>query len=616
MPLLIMSTTSTIVIGLLLCLLAATNMDKIVQLYLWLYPVLSRWLTVWTVLTFHTLVLLFLTFVVLNLLVVVHNLQVHRPGQAQRTRLTPYYAEDRTTLLGYVREEEDVLAAKTCIGNIGPGFGHPSQSSCLCCFTPGRHCEQRQHPTRLAQEHLRRMKVNGRHNWASTKRRVETEEYEGDIPDGEEDPFVFNVTDTLSFRRDFVDLAVSDEESSSESTDTESLDAILLDAVAQQSILEHSNEQRSKNVVFSDSDSDSDSTDTEVTPINCFGCGQIENAEEDESRLVQCESCEFWSHIQCQPEEGVDWDDPDVRYRCRRCTPRPAEQLFFRREIVVLPDPRVGNPWKADVKWYPARFVRHRPGKADAEFVFRFLDCVDLAPQGPDEWVPLPKSYGRSCAFCEKVLKRTLQPDQIGVIFGEAHNTRDPSRDHPLISIFNNAVEPLGKLLMSFPDDHPVVQSYRSFFTADSEDHDETEIEHWLRRANLHDPVNELTALMKRPLKHLDDFRVVAVPDAAERRHRVLAVGRALLQILAIQHNLEEPLDLNGDAYEDLVNGHIESLSMDGGEAFRAMYMATKPKLLSHAKFWDRAAFVEECGEFIISHELNDGTYRPATYGR
>ncbi|KAJ7605639.1 hypothetical protein FB45DRAFT_879297 [Roridomyces roridus] len=77
-----------------------------------------------------------------------------------------------------------------------------------------------------------------------------------------------------------------------------------------------------------------------------------------------------------------------------------------------------------------------------------------------------------------------------------------------------------------------------------------------------------------------------------------------------------EPLDLNGDAYEDLVNGHIESLSMDRGEAFRAMYMATKPKLLSHAKFWDRAAFVEECGEFIISHELNDGTYRPATYGR
>ncbi|KAJ7615838.1 hypothetical protein FB45DRAFT_873153 [Roridomyces roridus] len=117
-------------------------------------------------------------------------------------------------------------------------------------------------------------------------------------------------------------------------------------------------------------------------------------------------------------------------------------------------------------------------------------------------------------------------------------------------------------------------------------------------------------------VKHLDDFRVVAVPDAAKRRHRVLAVGRALLQILAIQHNLEEPLDLNGDAYEDLVNGHIESLSMDGGEAFRAMYMATKPKLLSHAKFWDRAAFVEECGEFIISHELNDGTYRPATYGR
>ncbi|KAJ7649629.1 hypothetical protein FB45DRAFT_858651 [Roridomyces roridus] len=62
--------------------------------------------------------------------------------------------------------------------------------------------------------------------------------------------------------------------------------------------------------------------------------------------------------------------------------------------------------------------------------------------------------------------------------------------------------------------------------------------------------------------------------------------------------------------------GHIESLSMEGGEAFRAMYMATKPKLLSHAKFWDRAAFVEECGECIISHQLNDGTYRPATYGR
>ncbi|KAJ7920572.1 hypothetical protein B0H13DRAFT_1867487 [Mycena leptocephala] len=59
------------------------------------------------------------------------------------------------------------------------------------------------------------------------------------------------------------------------------------------------------------------------------------------------------------------------------------------------------------------------------------------------------------------------------------------------------------------------------------------------------------------PSYQLQDFRLVSVPGR-ERRRRVIGVDQAMLQLLALQHELEELLDLKGDTFDDLVEEDIK----------------------------------------------------------
>lgn len=146
------------------------------------------------------------------------------------------------------------------------------------------------------------------------------------------------------------------------------------------------------------------------------------------------------------------------------------------------------------------------------------------------------------------------------------------------------------------------------------EDHRDTHIERWLPEG-LHQPERELIALMERPLQRLQDFRLVSVPGP-ERRYRVIGVGRAMLQLLALQHELGEPLDLNGDTFDDLVEGDIKATQMESHEATRAMFLATKPKLFSHKRFWDLDAFHASLLQFSDTHAIFDPMFRPPTFNR
>jgi hypothetical protein len=175
----------------------------------------------------------------------------------------------------------------------------------------------------------------------------------------------------------------------------------------------------------------------------------------------------------------------------------------------------------------------------------------------------------------------------------------------------------LAELLASFPYDHPAVSSYDSFFTDIATDDDAELVETWFgRRAHfLHNPLAELTALMVQPLGKLQDSRPVSM-SRLEWNRRVLSVGRAMLQVLEIQHGLQEPLDLNGDTFEDLATDSIEYIELESDAALRTMFLATKPKVLSHKKYWDRTAFGKSLVNFDFDHTFLDTTYRPAMYRR
>ncbi|KAJ7751105.1 hypothetical protein B0H16DRAFT_1841502 [Mycena metata] len=106
-----------------------------------------------------------------------------------------------------------------------------------------------------------------------------------------------------------------------------------------------------------------------------------------------------------------------------------------------------------------------------------------------------------------------------------------------------------------------------------------------------------------------------SVPEL-EWYRRILTVGRVLLQLLAIQHELEEPLNLNGDTFEDLIDKAIIPLTLEYDQGLRAMVLAAKPKQLWHKQYWDEPAFKTFLKDFTVNHTFPDPTYRPPTYTR
>ncbi|KAF8187695.1 hypothetical protein K438DRAFT_1764850 [Mycena galopus ATCC 62051] len=86
-----------------------------------------------------------------------------------------------------------------------------------------------------------------------------------------------------------------------------------------------------------------------------------------------------------------------------------------------------------------------------------------------------------------------------------------------------------------------------------------------------------------------------------------MSVARILLLLLAIQHELEEPLNLNGAMFEDLGQGTIIRVPDNYHWAVRAMLLATRPKWLSHKKYW------ESQWAFLVSLRNFNPTILPPT---
>ncbi|KAJ7763805.1 hypothetical protein B0H16DRAFT_1455058 [Mycena metata] len=176
---------------------------------------------------------------------------------------------------------------------------------------------------------------------------------------------------------------------------------------------------------------------------------------------------------------------------------RDAEHARPHWEIVMQPDPFTDDDWHSeDVVWYPARFRKH---------------C------------------NRDRASCEAMLKFELK--QIGNVRIAAYYESNPPQNHPLIDIIDAVIGPLRKLLISFPNDHPVINSYNRLFTelampgGRDKDYIEAWTPHWWRKTR------EFSALLKRPLDILRDVGAAAVPDVSnyEWWRRVLSVARILL---------------------------------------------------------------------------------------
>ncbi|KAJ6453860.1 hypothetical protein C8R47DRAFT_1204081 [Mycena vitilis] len=325
------------------------------------------------------------------------------------------------------------------------------------------------------------------------------------------------------------------------------------------------------------------------------------------------------TQMKFNPENGeVDWHDPEFKFTCFPCRPRTTAKLLVPKQTVMLPDPRAKDQWRDDgVLWYPALFIKRHPYASNKkrEYEFRFYESIDWAMEDDEYWPP-DRHFHTDLVFCEEVLKIVLRPEQMGMIRAPAEWTDCPSEDHPLVKIFDAAINPLATVLRTFPDDHPVILAYTTFFEDEPDEARETRLEDWPALRRLVDPLPELIALMERPLQRLEDFRVLSVPGQQERHYRVIGVGRAMLQILALQHELGEPLDLSGATFEELVDNAITAVPVEAIGALYHMFLATKPRVLHHKKYWSLDAFKQATTNFATIHSMRDPEYHPQLYRR
>ncbi|KAJ7658185.1 hypothetical protein DFH06DRAFT_1407814 [Mycena polygramma] len=350
---------------------------------------------------------------------------------------------------------------------------------------------------------------------------------------------------------------------------------------------------------------------TTPCPVFCEGCGMQESDGDDDPDEVQCEKCRLWAHIACLAS-NVDWADPKVKFICKRCSEDPLVDLWHPQQVVLIPSPLVPS-WKAPgVLWYPARFIeRHkkRAGKKD-EYEFRWLECNDgtiYNSATSDLPVMIQRTFHRTRKFCQEIYEVHLNENQVGVI--RLPRYMDPTferHENPALAAIFDAAEPrIAKILARFSSNHPVVANFEAYFNGKKTISRSRDAEKWLRTCELiSNP--ELDAVLEPVLSRLmnhPDLKHIPLP---ERSERVPGVGSALLQLLAVQHALGEPLNLNGDLLGDLLDDRVVHRPNDGEEGLEAMFAVTG----------DASQVAGRMLRFRAQHAMYDEEYRPPTYHR
>jgi hypothetical protein len=122
-------------------------------------------------------------------------------------------------------------------------------------------------------------------------------------------------------------------------------------------------------------------------------------------------------------------------------------------------------------------------------------------------------------------------------------------------------------------------------------------------------PNPELEAVLEPALEKLMKHVKLARLRDAERSKRALGVGSALFQFLAIQQELNEPLNLNGDLLADILDDRVVPCHYDGNKALEAMFASVNGETSS-------AAPADRMLNFKSEHAIWDPGFRPPIFRR
>ncbi|KAJ7241317.1 hypothetical protein B0H12DRAFT_1237044 [Mycena haematopus] len=361
-------------------------------------------------------------------------------------------------------------------------------------------------------------------------------------------------------------------------------------------------------------------TDSQTAcPVLCHGCGMQNPDGDGVFEEVQCERCRNWSHIACLPS-GVDWDADDVHFVCKYClnvdkNVDPLAEILWPGRTVMVPDPNAPD-WKAPgVLWYPAKFIkRHKNASKHREYEFQWFECTDgTVYRSADSLLPpeLLRKFSLGREFCEEIENIDLTAEQLGKIRLPFYLFPDhPEHKNPeLTEVFNEAIPHVARILATFDTAHPVVAHFKQYFRGQKPTQWRRLLAHWMSAISLV-PTPELEEVLIRPLTSLLSHEsLVELPDEV-RNDRVMGVGSALLQMLAVQKELGEPFNLNGDTLDDIFTGRVVRCSNDGPAALAAMFAALP---LSNV---NSGELVKQMLNFNNAHIFYDPEFRPPTFSR
>jgi hypothetical protein len=186
----------------------------------------------------------------------------------------------------------------------------------------------------------------------------------------------------------------------------------------------------------------------------------------------------------------------------------------------------------------------------------------------------------------------------------------DPGHKNPaLTSIFDAAIPQLVEILADWNNLHPVIASFNEYFAGKKKHLRSREASHWMDTLGLV-LTPELEAVLTEPLIRLIDHPALLRLTEEECQTRVMGVGSVLLQILAVQHELGEPLNLNGDLIEDLKDESVVACLADGEEALNAMFSAITSQSMRSDDL------VQQMLAFKRDHTIFDEELRPPLFRR
>ncbi|KAJ7229919.1 hypothetical protein GGX14DRAFT_383879 [Mycena pura] len=183
--------------------------------------------------------------------------------------------------------------------------------------------------------------------------------------------------------------------------------------------------------------------------------------------------------------------------------------------------------------------------------------------------------FGISRKACRDALEEfgKLKPHQIGTI----HLPRymDPTyKEHSnatLEVVLLTALPDIGSILVNFDPQHPVISH---FLTQTKGNADAMQVSQWIKSLGLvlYPELEEIVYSVV--MRICNRFGLQDLPEPEQKR-RIFSVGFALLQMLAAQHELEEPLDLSGSFLAELISRRVV---FAGGQNDAASTMASNCK--------------------------------------